>query len=193
METNVMPKGTFITARRRILVLTLAGCGVFCALVLCRHRSVRESQLECAGCLNTLEFHIKLYASENDGRFPANIAELLKWSGAEQGFFEPLLLCPRPRETTNSPRSVEEWMVTADEWMDYIYVPWQNPSELPGNYPLIYDRRLANHKGKGINIVLLNGQVMWDRNAQYLKEFIKEHPDLDVPLPEELASPHGEP
>jgi len=71
-------------------------------------------------------------------------------------------------------------------WSDYIYVPWTNGFDAPAHYPLIYDRKLANHGGKGINVFTVRGEPLWDGNAEWLQKFAREHPDLDIPLPDDL-------
>jgi hypothetical protein len=73
---------------------------------------------------------------------------------------------------------------------DYVYINWSQILDTTetdwrsGEYPLFYDRRMSNHKGRGINVVLTNGYVFWDSNAKWLKEFAAKHPTLEIPLPE---------
>lgn len=82
-------------------------------------------------------------------------------------------------------------MSDVDEWMDYIYVYWPTGEKTPKALPLMYDRRMSNHRGKGVNVVLVGssstgpGVCFWDRNAEWLKKFDKEHPNVNIPLPEE--------
>jgi len=75
----------------------------------------------------------------------------------------------------------------ADEWQDYIYIDWSRyygAEKVPDDYPLIYDRRLSNHDGKGINVVTVGGEVYWDPDAGKLCSFALRHPEYEVPLPE---------
>ena len=75
----------------------------------------------------------------------------------------------------------------ADEWQDYIYIDWSRyygAEKVPDDYPLIYDRRLSNHDGKGINVVTVGGEVYWDPDAGKLCSFALWHPEYEVPLPE---------
>lgn len=51
-------------------------------------------------------------------------------------------------------------------------------------YPLVYDRRLANHRGRGVNVVLVDGTVFWDDDAKWLRKFASAHPECKIPLPE---------
>ena len=86
-------------------------------------------------------------------------------------------------------------------WMDYFYLHWPSVSGVYTNYPLMYDRRLSNHSGRGINILLVeqtvnpasppspesyHGQFFGDEGAKWLQAFAKEHPELDIPMPEGL-------
>ena len=53
-------------------------------------------------------------------------------------------------------------LIDAEEWQDYIYINWSlyyGAQPVPPDYPLIYDRRLSNHDGKGINVVSVEGAV----------------------------------
>jgi hypothetical protein len=82
-----------------------------------------------------------------------------------------------------------------------LYMPWASGRAVPGDYPLMYDRRLANHGGKGINVLLVEqtvsaaspgspgsfrGQFFWDEGARWLQQFVREHPDFPIPVPEDL-------
>jgi len=74
-----------------------------------------------------------------------------------------------------------------DEPADYIYVNWQQllgTNAIPDNYPLIYDRKVSNHCGLGINILPVNGKCFWDFRARWLKNFKRKHPEYDLPIPQ---------
>jgi hypothetical protein len=104
----------------------------------------------------------------------------------------PFFVCPWHSKPCGS------W-TNVTEWMDYFYIPWPSVTGAYTNYPLMYDRRLANHGGKGINILLVeqaahpayptslesfHGQFFWDEDAKWLRKFAREHPDLKIPMPE---------
>jgi len=99
----------------------------------------------------------------------------------EGGIYRSLLTCPG----TGKPAPP-----SSPEQSDYIYIDWslyfKDARKIPDDYPLAYDRRLSNHSGKGINIVFIGNpkHVMWDKNAQWLKQFTKEHPNYKIPIPE---------
>ena len=76
----------------------------------------------------------------------------------------------------------------AEVWQDYIYIDWSryydDVQAVPRDYPLIYDRHLSNHDGKGINVVTVGGDVYWDPDAGKLCSFALWHREYEVPLPE---------
>jgi hypothetical protein len=47
----------------------------------------------------------------------------------------------------------------------------------------VYDRTLANHEGRGVNVLTINGKVEWDAGAENLKKFASENPAFDMPVP----------
>ena len=89
-----------------------------------------------------------------------------------------VLVCPssghRPGSFTN-----------ASFWADYILIDWSKilaTNAVPNDYPLVYDRYLDNHRG-GINILRVDGYVLWDTKGDWLKKFAAKNPDyrLDIP------------
>jgi hypothetical protein len=69
---------------------------------------------------------------------------------------------------------------------DYVYVYWEavfGTNMVPKDYPIIYDRRLSNHRGLGIN-VLTATNLFWDFRARWLKGFASKHPEYKIQLPE---------
>ncbi|MDD4871999.1 MAG: hypothetical protein PHR77_15690 [Kiritimatiellae bacterium] len=75
-------------------------------------------------------------------------------------------------------------MTNVDEWMDYIYIPWGTRTNIPPEYPMLYDKHLNNH-GNLINMLYVDGSPGGDKNVSGLKRFAKEHPDLKIPLPKD--------
>lgn len=71
---------------------------------------------------------------------------------------------------------------------NYFFMDWSKlpdgPGTSPGKYPLMYDRRLSNHNGRGINILMVDGTIEWDANAEWLKKFAAEHPTANLPMSE---------
>jgi len=71
---------------------------------------------------------------------------------------------------------------------DYFFVDWSKQQEsldnLPNKRPLMYDRQLSNHNGGGINILMTDGSIEWDFNAEWLKKFAAQYPNTKLPMPE---------
>lgn len=79
--------------------------------------------------------------------------------------------------------------------LGYLYVYWPDGFwKTPAHYPLMYDKRLFNHKSKGIHILRVTGdvsrkgEVFFDKNAEWLQKFALEHPQYDIPMPEDLLN-----
>ncbi len=71
----------------------------------------------------------------------------------------------------------------------YVYVNWSSRqfahvAEVPAEYPLIYDRALSNHLGRGIFVLKVNGSVIWDSGAEWIRGFTAKHPEYHIPLPQ---------
>ncbi len=117
---------------------------------------------------------MRMYAMDHDGAFPPDFASL-----AEDYAPNPrLYACP-------SSGTVPGSITNVDEWMDYIYIYWPEGEKTPTNYPWIYERRLSHHGG-GIHVAPIRGPAFWDEGAKWLRKFAEEHPDLDIPIPEDL-------
>jgi hypothetical protein len=68
---------------------------------------------------------------------------------------------------------------------DYVYINWEpffGTNNVPNNYPLLYDRRLSNHKGLGINVVTPSA-CFWDYGARWVKGFAVNHPEYNLEIP----------
>lgn len=89
-------------------------------------------------------------------------------------------VCPG---TGQEPGSLEE----LEDWMSYIYIDWSayfGSKAPPGDYPLLYDKSMDNHGGRGINVLRVVTGVIWDENAEWLKTFAVEHPEYEIRMPE---------
>jgi hypothetical protein len=86
-----------------------------------------------------------------------------------------------------------------DHWADYLIVDWFKNGftnivvgEIPDDFPILYDRRLANHGGY-INVYRADGSILKDQGALWLYGFATRHPNFRIPLPEDFqktASQH---
>jgi hypothetical protein len=167
--------------KRAVIVLVAL---VFAFFVL---GQILES-VACRSRLRVLHFDVRTYREKHDEHYPPNIFCVANafhsnvWSPIEftnniLGW--DLLSCPGVgRKLLAAPTNVDE--------CDYAYVNWEpffGTNTVPNDYPLIYDRRLSNHKGLGIN-VLTTTSCFWDYRARWLKAFAASHPEYHLPIPE---------
>ncbi|MGD0207040.1 MAG: hypothetical protein ABSC89_05480 [Verrucomicrobiota bacterium] len=182
--------------KRKFIAVIVFACMLFvaAAAIWLSHERELSRRVNCLSCLRSTGWALGMYCQEYNGRLPENFS--LMSNVMSTPFF---YVCPWNSKTAHS-KTRESW-TNVTEWMDYFYVPWPSVTGVYTNYPLMYDRRLANHGGKGINILLVeqavhpavphkpetfHGQFFWDEDARWLQKFAKEHPDLKVPLPEDL-------
>jgi hypothetical protein len=125
---------------------------------------------KCEHILRSLSLVVLLYHDDNHGQLPPDLPTLCKAEGVPLS----LLQCPGA-ELHNLSEG------------DYLYIDW---SARPGgwdlangDYPLIYDRSLSNHQGRGICIAKINGSSIWDGGATWLKAFAAAHPKANIPIP----------
>lgn len=151
-----------------VALITLAGVGV---LSSCRKPASLVEQQNCKQQLRSLWSAVALYRHDHGNQWPSNLDSL------DQDMVGRLLTCPgvRAKSGTGSQN-------------DYLYVDWsklsQSADAASGKYPLMYDRRMSNHDGRGINVLLMDGTVEWDPNAERLKKFAADHPNANLPMPE---------
>lgn len=141
----------------------------------------RAKRRWCLMNLASMGVVLRLYAFDHVGNYPSNMAVCLR-SGyvSNPGLF----FCG------HKGRAAEE-ATNADDWMDYIYIPWGTGTNTPPGYPLMYDRRFSNHGGRGVNVLLADGSVHWDECGNSIATFAREHPDVHLPLPEDCDSCSG--
>ena len=177
--------------KRKSIAVIIFACMllVAAAAIWLSHERELSRRVDCLSCLRSTGWAFKQYRVDNEGRLPEKLSLM------SSDIDDPhLWTCPWDRKRPGS------W-TNVTEWIDYFYVPWPSVTGVYTNYPLMYDRRLANHSGKGINVVLVeqavnpgipghpetfHGQIFWDEGAKWLQKFAKEHPDLKMPLPEDL-------
>jgi hypothetical protein len=142
----------------------------------------------CRDLLSVLSFNVRWYRTENGEHRPSDIFCVANafYSNA----FSPSeftnspaarvhLFCPGVGRESSRLKNVNE--------CDYTYVNWEpffGTNSVPNDYPLIYDRRLSNHRGLGINVVTCGGSCFWDYRARWLRAFAAKHPEYHVPVAE---------
>jgi hypothetical protein len=170
-------------ARGAWLICILICCSLFLgACFWARQQREKAQRLQCLSNLRGIAFSINLYAEAHNGNMPQNFEEMLKSQALTS---RRALICPGKESVFKS-----ETNVAAE--IDYYYVP--PPTGLTiTNFPLVYDRSLAYHKGEGINILLSGAlsqhtpspdMLFWDPKAKWLSTFAAEHPEFRVPIPE---------
>ena len=91
------------------------------------------------------------------------------------------LLCP------GSEQDVSQGNIDASK-SDYVYLNWQtrvtNGAVMSGDYPMLYDKRLSNHGGRGVYVMKVNGTVLWDAGARWLQSFTASNVSYEIKLPE---------
>lgn len=145
------------------------------AVPFIRFRCQRDS---CVSMLRVTWCSIHMYQMDNNGFYPSRITELGPAGRTCYGSIMKEFICPASGRQPGNPTNI-------DEWMDYIYIPWSTGANTLPDYPLMYDRRLSNHQGKGINLLFMDGSVIWDKDAKELKAFAAKHPEFQIPLPED--------
>jgi prepilin-type processing-associated H-X9-DG protein len=129
----------------------------------------------CQDTLSALGYAITAYSYEANN-FPSNPIDLIP----KHIDTLRLLMCPAVHHQKGD-------VPDGTDWGDYAYINWANyfdtPDKVPGDYPLLYDRALANHGGRGINIARVDGSVFWDPGAAWLRNFAASHTQYDIPVP----------
>ena len=152
-----------MSIRRKIVFLALVSLAVVCILSFYRYVPSLLNRQNCKQQLRSLWAVIALYRQEHENQWPANLKSL------DQELVARLLRCPGVK--TRSPLDFQN---------DYIYIDWSKQAHSADmsfeKYPLMYDRTMDNHSGSGINVLMVDGTVEWDNNAEWLKKFAAEHP-----------------
>jgi len=173
--------------RRRTTIFALTG-GVLLLLVVtgfsyCYYNREMTLRADCAGGLRCISLAVMQYQMDHNSAYPPTLGTLFDRYLPDDAIFA----CPGASKGREGGR------------MDYLYIDWSERAQkeswswkkepyLP-KYPRIYDRRLSNH-GKipgwrGINILMVDDSVMWDKDARWLKEFARTHPKAEIPIPED--------
>jgi hypothetical protein len=126
---------------------------------------------------NVLYEDFRAFRFEHDLHYPVDIAAIENFHAPDRKVLD-FVTCPgvgMRRLTTDAVTNA-----------DYIYINWEplfGTNTAPGNYPILYDRRLANHKGLGVNVVTMNGRCFFDFRGRWLKNFSLKYPQYQVTLP----------
>ncbi len=176
-----------------VVVLLLLGVGI---TWIRRERELLIRAI-CVSVLRSTGSVLGMYCEDYNGNLPGDFSLM-----GTHNYLSNASLYIWPRDS----RKTGDWK-NIKEWMDYIYIPWPSTTEAYAKYPLMYDRCLSNHGGKGVNVLLVeqvvhpavppspesfHGQFFWDEGAQWLQKFAEEHPEYNIPLPEDLRNNSGD-
>lgn len=156
------------------------GAAVTFSVIFIRDAREQARRSKCFDNIYQTHKSFVMFSMDHNKQFPTNIADMANYANNVK-----LFLCPSSGRTPPTAHGVAE----LKDWLDYIYVPWPEGEETPGDYPQMYDRRMSHHRSEGINLLLVNGGAFWDQGAGYLLQFAITHPNLHVPLPEDLKLP----
>lgn len=167
-------------------IIALLSCIVFAAGYHAKrtYQLVAKYDYECPMHLVDMYDIIMALAREH-GRFPGDLASItnkLPISEYSARWRLHPVLCPG----LQAPFDLKS--PTADSF-GYAYVDWSSksfahPAEVPGDYPLVYDRALTNHSGRGVFVLRVNGSVVWDPGAEWIRGFSHSHPEFRILSPE---------
>jgi hypothetical protein len=170
-----------------VLAAVLLLIGVIFEISYQRKRTnelVTRYRYECPMHLLDL-WGISTALSKEKGRFPRDMAEMNQKIPLLSKSRIPIRLSPVLCPASEVPFKEGDSITNG---FDYVYVDWSGTFErvqdIPAEYPLAYDRRLANHLRKGIYVLKVNGAVFWDADASWIQQFSKTNHHIQIPIPQ---------
>src|SRR5438445_4869928 len=127
------------------------------------NRAVRQAQqtakqVQCSSNLRQIGTGLQLYASNNNGKYPAKLGALI-----ESGYASPILfVCPHTADTPapgSSPKA-RAGNLEKGGHLSYIYVGQNLDENSPDDAVVIYEK-LGNHGNQGTNVLFKDGHVDW--------------------------------
>ena len=163
----------------KLLIMSFLGVGSVTALLLCYPK---DSNIDkCQEKLRALHGGVAVMRDDY-GRYPTNLESVLEYFGASPSNCS-LLNCPGTRGfgfRTNLLPIRQDFVARKD----YFYFDWSTRfgdlNSISNGWPLIVDRRVGNHHGKGVNVCLVNGNCFWDGGARWFRDFTNRHPEIVV-------------
>jgi hypothetical protein len=153
-----------------ILFVVLCILGITPWFISQREKSLR---MDCLSKLRSLGFLLSAYY-EHNGQYPSNLQQLV-----DSGFITDsrLLVCPGKNGHPGPLNNV-------DSWSDYYYLAPKMMDHDKMLKPLLFDRKLSNHAGKGLCIFLSDASLTnpmssvmlkWDPFAENLLLWMTTH------------------
>lgn len=170
-------------------LLCALGAGVAACVPWLQRRHELALRTDCRSYLKGAAFQMSTYVARHQGAFPPSISSMS--DHGQEGMMIAL--------NHGFLRSGPPPGTSVEDWLDHFYIYWPEGVNTPDDYPILYDRKLSYHEGKGINVCHVrvvtgfagypvSGDLAftWDEDAEWLKKFAKEHPEYDIPLPEDV-------
>lgn len=180
-----------MASKKRRLLLIAVGIALLLAagVVAMKERSFRHNRDLCQRFMQGIHYNAVFMYEPYDENYngapaPDLKAALLAVALESPWYRSDLADCLACPGTGQEPGSLEN----IEDWMSYVYIDWSpyfGAKAPPYYYPLFYDKSMANHAGRGINILRCGSVwIFWDENAQWLKAFAAEHPEYEIVIPE---------
>jgi prepilin-type processing-associated H-X9-DG protein len=169
--------------RPSFIIYVCAGMCFLSMSTACRlsQTSFDRNRSQCQRNMRSIEVAVKEFPYDHSGDRPRTLDDALSNIGfADAERSAEILRCPGITSVTASG--------DLESRTGYHYVDWSRwfgrTNVVPAFYPLIYDLSIHNHDGRGINIVFVDGSIIWDEGAKTLRDFSFKHPEYKLPLPQ---------
>ena len=148
-----------------------------------------ETFRECWACRctlgNGLWYSLRQYRLYHEGHYPQDIGSVAAacYGDRVETNANVLLILPScPGARTHLSLATTNGSLRSD----YIYINWEpyfGTNAVPTDYPVFYDRHLANHWWLGVN-VCTTSREFWDFRAHWLRDFSSRHPEYHLLIPD---------
>lgn len=123
-----------------------------------------------------------MLAAKSQGRFPedlTSLTNLMSWRQDVVRLRGRPYLCPAVKAPADLRRP---------DSFGYTYINWSarkfaQITNVPGEYPLVYDNSFTNHSYTYIYVLKVDGSVIVDVGGEWLQKFSSSHPEYHIPFP----------
>ena len=145
----------------------MATGGVLAAMLLPAMSRSRANarRMHCASNLRQMGLGIKMFAQDNDERFPKELGELYP----EYIDHAKIFSCP---QNPSNWQAIKEGQPIAADQTSYVYVSGLSDVMKSANI-LAFDRP-GNHGGDGVNVIFLDTHVEWMRTDKFMETLVKQ-------------------
>ena len=127
--------------------------------VICAGRNV-HGRSSCMNNLSQIGRALSMYSMDHNEQYPHDLQTL----AVEMKLSPKLFVCPESKHVAGS-------LSNLNEWTEYVYVSTSSPTN-DANTPIVFEG-LANHDGKGANILYNDGSVCWLNYPEYRRSIQK--------------------